>query len=100
MRVLFFGMLGTLTRLPLAALPAADVELCGLVLPAEIVPPFQMVGNGRSTQPITPIRHEPPRLNLLPTPQVASPLVLAEARCKLCGAKARAVIASEEPIRH
>ncbi|MAT99980.1 MAG: hypothetical protein CL608_22800 [Anaerolineaceae bacterium] len=79
MRVLFFGMLGTLTRLPLAALLAADVELCGLVLPAEIVPPFQLVGNGRSSSPITAIRHEPPMPNLLPTPQVTSPLALAAA---------------------
>ncbi|MEZ4594714.1 MAG: formyltransferase family protein [Chloroflexota bacterium] len=80
MRVLFFGMLGTLTRLPLAALLAADVELCGLVLPAAIVPPFELVGNGRSPhQPITPIRPQPPTLNLLPTGQAASPLALAAA---------------------
>ncbi len=79
MRVLFFGMLGTLTRLPLAALLAAEVELCALVMPSEIVPPFQLVGNGRSPTPITPIHHEPPLRNLLPTPQVTSPLALAAA---------------------
>lgn len=72
-------MLGTLTRLPLAALLAAEVELCGLVLPAEIVPPFQLVGNDRSHAPISPIRQEPPTLKLLPTPQTASPLALAAA---------------------
>lgn len=79
MRVLFFGMLGTLTRLPLAALLAADIELCGLVLPVEIVPPFQLVGNGRSAAAITPIRNDSPTLNLLQTGQVASPLALAAA---------------------
>lgn len=79
MRVLFFGMLGTLSRLPLAALLAADVDLCGLVLPAEVVPPFQLVGNGRFHTSITPIRNEPPTLNLLTTTQVASPLALAGA---------------------
>ena len=79
MRVLFFGMLGTLTRLPLAALLKAEAELCGLVLPAEIVPPFELVGNGRSSQPITPIRPQPLTLNLLPTGQAAAPLALAAA---------------------
>ncbi len=79
MRVLFFGMLGTLSRLPLAALLAADVDLCGLVLPAEVVPPFQLVGNGRSSASIIPIRREPPTSNLLLTSQVASPLALAGA---------------------
>ncbi len=77
MRVLFFGMLGNLTRLPLAALLAADVELCGLVLPAEIVPPFQLVGNGRFSTPITPIRPEPAMPNLLSNQRGSSPLVLA-----------------------
>lgn len=77
MRVLFFGMLGTLTRLPLAALLAAEVELCGLVLPAEIVPPFELVGNGRSSHSILPIRPQLPALNLLPTGHAPSPLALA-----------------------
>ncbi|MCB9009031.1 MAG: hypothetical protein H6656_16985 [Ardenticatenaceae bacterium] len=79
MQVLFWGMLGTLSRLPLAALLAADFELCGLVLPAEIVPPFELVGNGRIHSPITPIRHDPPTMNLLTTTQAASPLALAAA---------------------
>ena len=73
-------MLGTLTRLPLAALLAADVELCGLVLPAEIVPPFELVDNGRSSTPITSIRSQPPTLNLLATDQLPSPLAQAAAR--------------------
>jgi methionyl-tRNA formyltransferase len=79
LRVLFFGMLGTLSRLPLAALLAAEFELCGLVLPAEIVPPFQLVDNGRSTNPITPIRNEVPSRHLLSLSQVESPLALAAA---------------------
>ena len=77
MRVLFFGMLSTLSRLPLAALLAEKFELCGLVLPAEIVAPYQLVDNGRSASPITLIRNEPPTLNLLSTAHIASPLVLA-----------------------
>lgn len=79
MRVLFFGMLGTLTRLPLAALLAAGVEPCGLVLPVEIVPPFELVDNGRSSHPILPIRPQYPALNLLPTGQLPPPLALAAA---------------------
>ena len=70
-------MLGTLTRLPLAALLAAEMDLCGLVLPAEIVPPFALVDNGRSATPITPIRQQPSAVNLLSNGQVASPLALA-----------------------
>ena len=75
-------MLGTLTRLPLAALLAADVEeLCGLVLPAEVVPPFELVDNGRSShQSITPIRPQPPALNLLAMDQLPSPLAQAAVR--------------------
>ncbi|WP_420642603.1 methionyl-tRNA formyltransferase [Candidatus Leptofilum sp.] len=77
MRILFFGMLGMLTRQPLAALLAANVELCGLVLPAEIVPPFELLDNGRSSTPITPIRSQPQALNLLSIRQLESPLTLA-----------------------
>ena len=77
MRVLYFGMLGILSRLPLAALLAADLDVCGLVLPAEIVPPFQLLDNGRSPAPITAIRNEPAIANLLTTRLADSPLVLA-----------------------
>ena len=77
--VLFLGMLGSLSRLPLAALLAAEVDLCGLVLPAEIVPPFQLVDNGRSPSSITPIRSELPTPNLLQMSLAASPLALAAA---------------------
>ena len=77
LRILFFGMLGTLTRLPLAALLEAGFDLCGLVLSAEIVPPFQLVGDGRASFSIIPIRNEPTSPNLLPTQQAASPLALA-----------------------
>lgn len=72
-------MLGTLARLPLSALLADGIELCGLVLPAEIVPPFELEDNGRSSTSITAIRPHPPALNLLPTGQTASPLALAAA---------------------
>lgn len=80
MRVLFFGMLGALSRFPIAALLAADVELCGLVLPAEIVPPFQLMENSRSSSPITPIRQEVVGVNLLLGEQAASPLAMAAAQ--------------------
>lgn len=76
MRILFFGMLGPLTRWPLAALLAADAKLCGLVLPADIVPPFELADNGRFQAPISSIRNQPPLLNLLPTGQLDSPLTL------------------------
>ncbi|WP_420630462.1 methionyl-tRNA formyltransferase [Candidatus Leptofilum sp.] len=77
MRVLFFGMLGSLTRRPLAALLATGVDLCGLVLPAEMVPPFELVDNGRSQTPITLIHPQPHIQNLLQSSQTASPLALA-----------------------
>jgi methionyl-tRNA formyltransferase len=97
-------MLGTLTRLPLAALLAADVELCGMVLPTEIVPPFQLVGNGRSPSTISPIRHEPAMQKLLPTLQMVSPLALAAAHDvpafavrRLAAAKTVAALAEMQP---
>ena len=77
MRVLYFGMLGILSRLPLAALLVADLDVCGLVLPTEIVPPFQLVGDGRSPTPIIAIRNEPAIANLLTTRLADSPLALA-----------------------
>ncbi|MCP4417768.1 MAG: methionyl-tRNA formyltransferase [Chloroflexi bacterium] len=79
MRILFFGMLGTFSKRPLSALLSSENELCGLVLPAEIVPPFQLVNNGRLPSPITLIRPEPTMPNLLQTEQISSPLLLAAA---------------------
>lgn len=79
LRILFFGMLGTLSRLPLSALLASDHEVCGLVLPAEIVPPFQLMDNGRSSSTIVPIRPEPNSPNSVPIAQAASPLAMATA---------------------
>jgi methionyl-tRNA formyltransferase len=70
-------MLGMLSRRPLSVLLMAGIEVCGLVLPAEIVPPFQLMDNGRSPSPITPIRPEPATLNLLQGTQAAAPLALA-----------------------
>ena len=79
MRILFFGLLGMLSRLPLASLLAADVELCGLVLPAEIVPPFQLIENGRPSSSIVSIRQQSSIPNLLSIEQIGSPLALAAA---------------------
>jgi len=63
-RVLFFGMSGILSRLPLTLLLNGSVDVCGLVLPAAILPPFLLPENGRfpfilqanrtSTIPLTP----------------------------------------------
>lgn len=77
MRILFFGMLGMLSRRPLSALLAAGIDLCGIVLPAESVPPFELVDNGRSQTPIAPIRTQQPALTFLTSSQNQSPLILA-----------------------
>ncbi|MEM7335842.1 MAG: methionyl-tRNA formyltransferase, partial [Chloroflexota bacterium] len=46
MRILYFGMLGTLSSLPLLALLEAGCEVVGLVMSVERVPPY-LVTNGR-----------------------------------------------------
>lgn len=46
-RVLYFGMLGILSRVPLTLLLNAGVDVCGLVLPASILPPFLLPTDGR-----------------------------------------------------
>lgn len=46
-RVLFFGLSGILSRVPLTLLINAGVDICGLVLPAAVLPPFLLPENGR-----------------------------------------------------
>ncbi|VAW40720.1 Methionyl-tRNA formyltransferase [hydrothermal vent metagenome] len=104
MRILFFGMLGTLSKRPLSALLSSDNELCGLLLPTEIVPPFRLLDDGRSPAPITPIRPEATQHNLLQGEQAASPLAMAAAQGvpafavqNLTAAKTLTVLAELQP---
>ncbi len=53
LRILYFGMSGFLSRIPLAKLLAAKVTICGLVLPTSVLPPYLHPPNGRF-QTITP----------------------------------------------
>lgn len=46
-RVLFFGMSGLLSRIPLTILLNAGVNVCGLVVPAAIFPPYMLPKHGR-----------------------------------------------------
>lgn len=65
MRVLFLGMAGILSRIPLTILLNAGVNVCGLVLPASILPPYVLPKDGR-LHPIIPAAH-PPMEHMLPT---------------------------------
>ncbi len=65
MRVLFLGMTGILSRIPLTMLLNAGVNVCGLVLPASILPPYVLPKDGRP-HPIIPAVH-PPAEQLLST---------------------------------
>lgn len=47
LRVLFFGMSGLLSRIPLAKLLDAGVNVGGIVLPASVLPPYLRPQNGR-----------------------------------------------------
>ena len=62
LRILYFGMLGTLSTLPLLALLEAQAELVGLVLPFDRMPPY-LVENGRF--PIQRAKISKTPLNLL-----------------------------------
>lgn len=47
LRVLFFGMSGLLSRIPLAKLLDAGVQICGIILPSSVLPPYLQPQNGR-----------------------------------------------------
>ena len=47
LRVLFFGMTGLLSRIPLAKLLEANINVCGVVLPTSVLPPYLHPANGR-----------------------------------------------------
>ncbi len=69
MRILFFGMLGTLSSLPLLALLKAKMDVIGLVLPMDRVPPYLLKENGRKSFQAIDIPQTP--LNLL-SPQITT----------------------------
>jgi len=62
-RVLFFGMTGMLSRIPLTILLNAGVNVCGLVVPAAILPPFMLPKPGR-------VPHYPLRQHFLTPPGI------------------------------
>ncbi|HUM72449.1 MAG TPA: formyltransferase family protein, partial [Chloroflexota bacterium] len=75
MRVLFFGMTGILSRIPLTILLNSGVNVCGVAVPASILPPYILPKHGRTSsftpspkQPqahlLTPSRHHPGILEL------------------------------------
>ncbi len=51
-RVLFFGMTGMLSRIPLAILLNGGVNVCGIAVPASVLPPYILPKHGR--HPLTP----------------------------------------------
>jgi len=67
-RIVYFGMTGILSRVPLARLLAAGVNVAGIVLPASALPPYLRGNDGRShTQPAVP-QSSPPAATIYLTP--------------------------------
>jgi methionyl-tRNA formyltransferase len=58
-RVLYFGMLGTLSRLPLSCLLAAGIDVCGVVVPASVLSSFQLSQLDDSNTAIFPLPPSP-----------------------------------------
>ncbi|MCL4266649.1 MAG: hypothetical protein KJ069_25870 [Anaerolineae bacterium] len=71
-RVLFFGMTGLLSRIPLAILLNGGVNVCGVAMPGSVLPPYILPKHGR--HPLTP---SPPHLFLTPSPHHPGILELA-----------------------
>jgi methionyl-tRNA formyltransferase len=68
LRVLYMGMSGILSRTPLLLLLNAGVQICGLVLPAGVLPPYVLPRNGRlPTKPFIP--ELPPITTTIPLSQ-------------------------------
>ena len=65
-RVVYFGMTGLLSRIPLAKLLEAGVNVCGIVLPASVLPPYLQPENGRFQTTIPQVNNIP----LSPYPDV------------------------------
>ncbi|MBX3055298.1 MAG: hypothetical protein KF770_02400 [Anaerolineae bacterium] len=55
-RVLFFGMTGMLSRIPLAILLNGGVNVCGVAVPASVLPPYILPKHGRHPLTPTPLR--------------------------------------------
>ncbi len=59
-RIVYFGMTGILSRVPLAQLAAAGVTVAGVVLPASALPPYLLEDDGRPcTDPAIPQSSQP-----------------------------------------
>ncbi len=74
MRVLFFGMTGMLSRIPLAILLNGGVNVCGVAVPASVLPPYILPKHGRP-HPLTPASKQPQVAHLL-TPSPHHPGIL------------------------
>lgn len=73
-RVLFFGMTGMLSRIPLAILLNGGVCVCGVAVPASVLPPYILPKHGRP-HPLTPASKQPQVAHLL-TPSPHHPGIL------------------------
>ncbi len=70
-RVLYFGMTGVLSRMPLARLLAEGVKVVGIVLPMSALPPYLLEDDGRShTDPAIPQSSQPDSAIPLTPPDV------------------------------
>ena len=68
-RVLYFGMTGILSRVPLARLLAEGVNIVGIVLPMSALPPYLLEDDGRPcTDPAIPQSSQPDSTILLTPP--------------------------------
>lgn len=60
LRILYFGMTGILSRVPLARLLAHGIHVTGLVLPVSALPPYLLEDDGRPcTEPAVPQSSQP-----------------------------------------
>lgn len=60
LRILYFGMTGILSRVPLARLLAHGIRVTGLVLPVSALPPYLLEDDGRPcTEPAVPQSSQP-----------------------------------------
>jgi methionyl-tRNA formyltransferase len=67
-RVLFFGMTGILSRIPLTLLLNAGVNVCGVVIPASVLPPYVLPRTPHL--PISSSPHAMSPLSLAPSPGI------------------------------
>ncbi len=65
-RVLFFGMTGMLSRIPLAILLNGGVNVCGVAVPSSVLPPYILSKHGRP-HPLTPSPSHPLTFSVSPS---------------------------------